>query len=607
MDSTQYSAGVGRQEPGVLRRFFQWLFCWRVLRRGLFVLACLTTLVGLFYAVENWRGKRVWEQCRRELEAKGQVLDWNAYIPALVPDDQNIFKAPRMTEWFVRGSLLENSPFNSAERSKAQGSLTPLQGSEPSTNAVLVAEVKVVTPSSPRGPEAVDAALRFDDPAAGEQIQKLLSAVVGPCVEGPTDCLVLARPLDQITPAHWVLEADVAPTPKALAELFPHSPVPHSKATSQIGNYLAVGPGGSNQFHVHLNRRIISAAAYLAWTQPQTADFDLMRKALERPFVRMDGDYQRPFERPVPNFVRMRSAAQMLSQRAQCYLLLGHPDAAWHELALVRDMCRMLEAKPGGDCPLLVEAMIDVAINGLYVNVIQDGLRLQGWREPELAAIQKQLGEIDAIPLVQRAFQVERAAVCRTFEAIPPAEWFSSDKDGRGLWARVKDPELLVADLIPRGWIYQNMSAVARLEQLSIEVFDVANNQVLPHRAEENNNQLQIAFKHRTPYTVCAAIAVPNIVRASQTMARNQTLANEAYLACGLERYRLVHGQYPETLAALVPEFAEKVPHDIIGGQPLKYRCTANGKFVLYSVGWNEKDDGGVPGKTDVEGDWVWQ
>jgi hypothetical protein len=28
--------------------------------------------------------------------------------------------------------------------------------------------------------------------------------------------------------------------------------------------------------------------------------------------------------------------------------------------------------------------------------------------------------------------------------------------------------------------------------------------------------------------------------------------------------------------------------------------------FVLYSVGWNEKDDGGKPGKRWLEGDWVW-
>jgi hypothetical protein len=29
-------------------------------------------------------------------------------------------------------------------------------------------------------------------------------------------------------------------------------------------------------------------------------------------------------------------------------------------------------------------------------------------------------------------------------------------------------------------------------------------------------------------------------------------------------------------------------------------------QLALWYVGWNEKDDGGVPGKTSAEGDWVW-
>ena len=98
---------------------------------------------------------------------------------------------------------------------------------------------------------------------------------------------------------------------------------------------------------------------------------------------------------------------------------------------------------------------------------------------------------------------------------------------------------------------------------------------------------------------------------------------NEGQIACALERYRLAHREYPETLDALVPQFIEKLPHDIIGGQPLHYRRmdqpsqssgAASGKFLLYSIGWNETDDGGVDsppaknGGTDyAQGDWVWK
>ena len=52
------------------------------------------------------------------------------------------------------------------------------------------------------------------------------------------------------------------------------------------------------------------------------------------------------------------------------------------------------------------------------------------------------------------------------------------------------------------------------------------------------------------------------------------------------------------------------MPNDVFTGEPYKYRRTDDGNFVLYSIGRNEKDDGGLFGITwfnDKEGDWVWQ
>jgi len=118
-------------------------------------------------------------------------------------------------------------------------------------------------------------------------------------------------------------------------------------------------------------------------------------------------------------------------------------------------------------------------------------------------------------------------------------------------------------------------------------------------------------------------MSIPNSKKAIQNTAYNQTLVNEALIVCALERYQLAHGEYPTTLEALVPQFIAKLPHDIIGGQPLHYRRAdaptaqssdaASGKFLLYSVGWNEKDDGGAVARTKngtedrEQGDWVWR
>ncbi len=53
-----------------------------------------------------------------------------------------------------------------------------------------------------------------------------------------------------------------------------------------------------------------------------------------------------------------------------------------------------------------------------------------------------------------------------------------------------------------------------------------------------------------------------------------QSSVDLARTAIALERYRLAHGDYPESLDALAPQFIEKVPHDVIGGGPLHYRRT---------------------------------
>jgi hypothetical protein len=63
------------------------------LKRLAFVLAALVTLAALLIAEENYRGKRAWDACQRELEAKGEKWDWQALIPPAVPDNQNFAKA----------------------------------------------------------------------------------------------------------------------------------------------------------------------------------------------------------------------------------------------------------------------------------------------------------------------------------------------------------------------------------------------------------------------------------------------------------------------------------------------------------------------------------
>jgi len=61
-----------------------------------------------------------------------------------------------------------------------------------------------------------------------------------------------------------------------------------------------------------------------------------------------------------------------------------------------------------------------------------------------------------------------------------------------------------------------------------------------------------------------------------------------------LRAYKLDHGAYPATLAALAPGYLQAVPDDPFAlSGPLRYK-RLSAKYLLYSVGPDGKDDGGV-------------
>ena len=60
-----------------------------------------------------------------------------------------------------------------------------------------------------------------------------------------------------------------------------------------------------------------------------------------------------------------------------------------------------------------------------------------------------------------------------------------------------------------------------------------------------------------------------------------------------IARYRQEHGHDPKTFAELIPDYLSKVPTDPFNGEPIHMKHSSNG-LILYSVGNNLKDDGGL-------------
>lgn len=684
------------------------------LLRYLLAFGILLALLCLGYFEENWRGKHAWARIKRELEAKGALIDWTNYIPATIPESQNFFDAPSMQSWFVgrggndltarltgtrdsflaqhNGDVVANvtivqrdetftpadadiilnydsaletvtlQPSGTTEFFGSKAEVMPLiivdevslpdviknfaraaglnyvfQPVGPQPQPFLSARWTNITVGQALGKLLRQQKLRFEpdsrtgigrfiardashpgifsESAATDRLKKLLESAVsaatndfaGQSFHTAQGLSLVAGELHPIKPVRVLVRADGIPSTNEIAEFFPALPTPYY---TWVNSRAQVQPMCSNSFQVRLNpAAYVSAADYAAWSDTFAPDFDLIRAALKRPGARMNGDYTDPVSQPIPNFVCVRLLAQTLSDRAKCHLLLGQPDAALSDLTLLRDMCRLLESRPN----TLVATMIDSAVTSLYTEAIAEGMRLRAWREPQLAALQKQLGSVNLLPLLAQSLALERASVCHLLETMKSDEFekIFYVKPAANFWQKLKDPLYLAFQAGPRGWVYQNMTTIARLNQKQLDSFDLTNRVVSASRSDDATRQMLDKLRGFSPYTCFANLALPNFSRAVQTLARNQCLADEARCACAAERYRLAHGEYPKTLAALVPEFLESIPTDIISGHPLKYH-NAGAQFVLYSVGWNEKDDGGVTGpKKDGEpdlkqGDWVW-
>lgn len=376
---------------------------------------------------------------------------------------------------------------------------------------------------------------------------------------------------------------------------------------------VRVTAAGTNCFALYLTPPTFCGASdYLARTARFEKEFCLVREALQRPLVRLDGEYASPLKAPVLNFVNLRVMAQTLAQRAQAHLLLDQPAEALEELRLIHALCRLLENHPSGKPVMLVPAMIHVTVAGLYAKTVAEGFQLGKWREPQLRELQELLAEFRLGPVLHGAMALERAGLYRILEntsADEVVEVFSLSGRVPSWWDKLRCPAYWFVSLAPRGWVFQNIVAAAKLTAPLTSAYDPVAQRLDPGPLELRFVQATHQVGRYSPYATLALAVVPSFVRAWQVTAQNQALIDQAYIVCALERYKLHHRTYPRELQNLLPTFATELPRDIMTGEVPRYRLIS-GDFELYSVGWNQIDDGGyLPGHSEPPGDprdWVW-
>lgn len=309
--------------------------------------------------------------------------------------------------------------------------------------------------------------------------------------------------------------------------------------------------------------------------------------ACDRPRSRADLQYDDWLNAGFPDFVQVRKLAQSFGLRARANLAVGDTKTALDDLNVLRRLALMSEGRP----TTIVQAMIEVAIAGLMVTVIEEGIQEGALSVQACEELRQQLEFFD-LP-AGLIFAIKKGEIpgvtSRIMEA--PARMMSPDEAGP-------------LAVLPKGVFQRNLIVYGESLSEMLSGVDLEKGVVNPTELDQQAAALDTRFQSFSVSTFLARIMIPNLTKATQTAVRIQMRIRMARIACALEASRLEHEVFPEQLEDLSPGFIDPLPADIITGQPPVYRLTGPSEYQLYSVGWNQADDGGEA-ENDI--DWVWK
>jgi hypothetical protein len=367
--------------------------------------------------------------------------------------------------------------------------------------------------------------------------------------------------------------------------------------------------------------------------------------AARRPLARFPIQYQteNPLKIPLPHLAELNRSGRVLQLRAIAELQAGKPEAAVADVKLILRLSESVRSEP-----FEMSALARLQLLTLAVQPIWEGIRNRQWSEAELNELSEALASNDLVSEWNYIIRGERAWNIATVEywrrhPDESADFFLFET----IMANIPDPVLHSMDslpdlpeplnrlwdrlleswtdtteshwlmkLLPDGWYDLNKVELAKdYQNGALTVADPAKHLLSRQKMQEGEEYL--SWRHfvgaRSPGSSMTPMLVSSFSFNYLRFASTQNALDLARVACALEIYRLHHGDYPVQLDALSPEIIAAVPPDVINGEPLHYRSLGNGRYQIYSIGWNGQDDNGkvgVKARGDYDpkvGDWVWE
>ena len=527
---------------------------------GYFAVFSILTPLLLLGALENTMGALAWKNTRTVLTNQGERLTVDAVMPGPVPAEQNFSSLPEIAALFQRASKNPQSDADTLQ--------------DPFRNFQLP-QYALADRTLPNGKTDPSPTPLHDWAEAFRTDHRLATTTNAPVKPDETLAEKQNRMLKKTLKNHR--------RPKELPD-YPAAPAGADDGTV-IRTALSIGD----------------------------ATFDGIAQALTRPSARFPVAWNDGFNALLPHLAKLKGLQQWIELRTRAKLALGDVDGAFVDAKAAIRLADIVR-----DEPLLISQLVRIAQQAIAARTVDFGIRSHQWTEPQLKEFQALFSRTGMLGAMANAFEGERAIALSTMDA-----WCSRPSE----MDRVL-PDQLPGFMTPGGFGMRIPGVVGLIRQNQANLANYYSLLIRSTRAMEESGHrngfsqelkameakmdlaLTTMTAHANPHTMITRQLAPAVSKAVAKSVRAEQRASQTATACAVERFRKQHGNYPASLNELVPAFLSEVPLDIMDHQPLRYRKNSDDTFILWSIGDNGIDDGGVfrnpKPKNDEILDWVW-
>lgn len=348
----------------------------------------------------------------------------------------------------------------------------------------------------------------------------------------------------------------------------------------------------------------------LAVLRPVQGDFDTLRTLAVRPEARFPVEYSKGISMELPHVHALFKAGLMLHRRAQAEAVLGQTDLSVDDILLIMRLAHTLDNEP-----VLISFLVAISLDSLALDAIE--MLVPTWSATQVQRVERALGQSDVLEQMTKAFRGVRASGNQLMDQLKQASLGEFVKTLQLINSEVAleypPPNSTACFLLAYRFAFLEGDR-ARLNQVFQRLLDCLEKEsglLRPHDFEGLYSDLEREMQglNRDRYIV-TYLETPALKYVFPKAASVETRVRQARIACAIQRYALSERALPSALDQLVPQYLERIPTDVINGGPMRYRSDGK-EYMLWSAGWNEKDDGGEgsPNERSPEKrlDWVWK